>query len=42
MDTGMEEKTIQELIEKGRAFLKSKAEEEESSDYLTDQEKKLP
>ena len=38
----MEEKTIQELIEKGRAFLKSKAEEEESSDYLTDQEKKLP
>lgn len=38
----MDEAKIREYIEKGRSFLKSRAEEEEETDYLTDQELKRP
>ena len=39
----MDEKTVQELIAKGRAFLKARPEDDPAvADYQTDQEKKLP
>lgn len=38
----MDEKRIQELIQRGRSFLRSRAALEEEDDYQSDQEKKLP